>query len=113
MSKPNKLIVDMSKVFEAAQTYVMLSRVQSLEQLIIIDSVLPEKIYPSSQALEEPQKTSNRAVNQKMTENDNYFVSNSLNIRSLKKHLIDIVNEPNITKSDMRKIINIESEDNT
>ena len=71
-----------------------------------------KKNYPSSQALEEPQKMNNRAVNQQMTENDNYFVSNSLDIQGLKKHLIDIVNEPNVTKSNMRKVISIEPEDN-
>ena len=46
--KPHMLIVDMSRVFEAAQSYVMLSRVQELTQLIIIDSVQREKIYPSN-----------------------------------------------------------------
>ena len=54
------------------------------KKVSVIDSVLCEKIYPSSQALEQAQKISNRAVNQKMTENDNYFVSNSLNILPLK-----------------------------
>ena len=54
--KPHMLIVDMSTVFEAAQTYVMLSRVQELQQLVIIDSVNTEKIYPSSMAIEELEK---------------------------------------------------------
>ena len=46
----------MSKVFEAAQSYVMLSRVQELEQLIVIDSVQKEKIYPSQSAMNELEK---------------------------------------------------------
>ena len=43
---PMKLVVDLSKVFEAAQAYVMLSRVQELDQLIILDSLPQKKIYP-------------------------------------------------------------------
>ena len=82
------------------------------KKVSVIDSVLCEKIYPSSQALEEPQKMNNRAVNQQMTENDNYFVCNSLDIRGLKKTLDWLVNEPNVTKSNMRKVISIEPEDN-
>ena len=54
--KPMKLIVDLSKVFEAAQAYVMLSRVQELEQLIILDSLRKKKIYLSTQALAELEK---------------------------------------------------------
>ena len=35
--KPLKLLVDLRSVFEAAQSYVMLSRVQSIDQLYILE----------------------------------------------------------------------------
>ena len=38
----------MQKVFEAAQSYVMLSRVENLNQLIIINDVCSKKIYSSA-----------------------------------------------------------------
>ena len=53
IKKPNKLIVNLQRVFEAAQSYVMLSRVESLNQLIIINDVCSEKIYSSKLALME------------------------------------------------------------
>ena len=95
------LIVDMSKVFEAAQTYVMLSRVQELEQLIIIESVKREKIYPSSSAINELENMNKNAINsnQELKSYDMKIVS--LNIRSLKKHMIDLIKEPAIVRADV------------
>ena len=101
ISKPNKLIVDLSKVFEAAQAYVMLSRVQDIEQLIIIDSVPREKIYPSSQALDELARMNKKAMNRKTFILETHLVINSLNVRSLRKHLVDIASEPQLMKSDL------------
>ena len=63
IAKPLKLVVDLSRVFEPAQAYVMLSRVQELEQLLIINSVNRDKIYPSFQALDELQRMNMKALN--------------------------------------------------
>ena len=51
--KPNALVVDFKSVREPGQAYVMMSRVESLCQLFIIDSLPVEKIYASSPALSE------------------------------------------------------------
>ena len=91
----------MSTVFEAAQTYVMLSRVQELQQLIIIDSVNTEKIYPSSLAMDELDNM-NAKVNYSKIDTvllDLNLVS--LNIRSLRKHFVDLIKEPEVVNCDV------------
>ena len=95
------LIVDMSKVFEAAQTYVMLSRVQELEQLIIIESVKREKIYPSTSAINELEKMNKKAINSNKDLKLYDLKMVSLNIRSLKKHMIDLIKEPAIVRAEV------------
>ena len=44
VKKPNHLVVDLRTVREPAQAYVILSRVQALSQLFILESVCPKKI---------------------------------------------------------------------
>ena len=45
--------MDINSVFEAGQAYVMLSRVQCIDQLFIVDDLKPEKIRASPAALDE------------------------------------------------------------
>ena len=66
--KPQMLIVNLSKVFEAAQAYVMLSRVQESQQLIILNSLPVEKIYPSTKAMAELDKMNKKALNRRQPE---------------------------------------------
>ena len=65
--KPNCLIVDLRSVRESAQAYVILSRVQSLQQLYIIDSLCPEKITACSKALAELERMMDIAINQNVS----------------------------------------------
>ena len=51
--KPLKIVVDLRTVFGAAMAYVMLSRVQCIEQLFILGSLPENKIYSCGQALKE------------------------------------------------------------
>ena len=53
VKKPQKVVIDLRSVFDAAQAYVMLSRVQEIEQLYILEELVPEKIYANHAALEE------------------------------------------------------------
>ena len=48
-----KVEIDLRTIFEAAQAYVMLSRVQEIEQLFILEEVIPDKMYANHAALEE------------------------------------------------------------
>ena len=67
VSKPQKLAVNLRSVFEAAQAYVMLSRVQCLDQLYILEYLPTEKLYPSIKALEEVDKMEKRSINENPT----------------------------------------------
>ena len=61
--KPQKIAVDLRTVFGAAQSYVMLSRVQSIEQLFILESLPENKFYADGQALKELQRLDNISIN--------------------------------------------------
>ena len=82
VKKPNHLVIDLRKVREAAQAYVILSRVQALGQLFILVSVCPEKITASAKAMEELERMERVSLRQKLSRN---FII-SCNIRSIKKN---------------------------
>ena len=63
VKKPNFLVADLRKVREAAQAYVVLSRVQSLDQLFLIGDACVDKIYPSLAAMEELKRMNSIALN--------------------------------------------------
>ena len=60
---PNKAACDFNSVFEVAQSYVMLSRVQELNQLFILRSLPEKKFYASPRALEELERLNSISVN--------------------------------------------------
>ena len=97
VKKPSALVIDLRSVKEAAQAHVMLSRIQALSQLYIIESVPEHKIYSSPQALDELRRLSNIAMNNKQLNRGIV----SCNIRSLAKHYGDIKRYPNIEHSDI------------
>ena len=63
MLQPKKVLVDLTKVFQAAQAYVMLSRCQSLDQLFILHEVPRKKLYADKKALEEVQRLEAISIN--------------------------------------------------
>ena len=60
---PTSVAMDIKTVFEPAQAYVMLSRVQSIEQLFIVGELPPEKIYTKKAAEDELKRLENISVN--------------------------------------------------
>merc|ERR1711888_61771 len=50
---PQKVVIDLRSIFEAAQAYVMASRVQELDQLYILEELPENKIYANQTALAE------------------------------------------------------------
>ena len=103
--KPTILAVDINTVFEPAQGYVMLSRVQCLDQLVIIDSLPLEKLYASQKALDEVKRMELVSFNKNPSPwfcvDQNLFKIASLNCRSLRKHIKDIECDPTIMKADV------------
>ena len=88
VKKPNNLVVDLRSVREAAQAYVILSRVQALSQLIILVSVCANKIKSSSNAKEELERMKTISEEGKQIAKQIYI---SCNIRSIKKNFDNFV----------------------
>ena len=62
--KPDSLAIDLISVREAATTYIM-SQVQVLSQLFVLDKFLSCKLYPSPYAMEELKRLQQIARNEK------------------------------------------------
>ena len=86
--RPQKVVIDIRSVFEAAQAYVMLSRVQELDQIYILEELPPEKIYANQAAIQEIERLQSVSLNMNPTyweENDNSKIKICfLNCRSIK-----------------------------
>ena len=105
ISKPNKSVHDLRTVFQAAQTYTMLSRVQNIDQVFILGSLPKDKFYADGQALEELKRLHSVSFNknpplweQQLTWSLKIF---SFNIRSLNENLEDLKYDPTIKFSDI------------
>ena len=61
--KPDKVAMQMEKVFQPAMAYVMLSIVPSLEQLFIINSLPTKMIKANEHALQELRRMERIALN--------------------------------------------------
>ena len=103
--KPNKLAADFRTVFEAAQAYVMLSRVQALCQLFIIGSLPKEKFYASMKAIAELERLRRISINNNPSawdKNHDWSLKISLlNCHSLADKIHDLRSDEVILKSDV------------
>ena len=88
VKKPNHLVIDLRSVREAAQAYVILSRVQALSQLFILVSVCADKITASYKAIEELERM-NKVSKEENKYTEQTFIS--CNIRSIKKNFENFV----------------------
>ena len=89
--KPKYVVTDLKKARMPGQAYVMLSRVESMDQLIILDNLYEEKWRVSRDALEVVENIETNAINLDLHFNDETHLKIlSLNIRSLKNlsHLL-------------------------
>ena len=100
--KPKKLAVDLKTVFAAAQAYVMLSRVQSIEQLFILKSLPKDKFYADNKALEELRRLNSISLNNNpplWEQNDENIIKVfSLNCQSLIGKITHIQEDKMVTK---------------
>jgi len=106
VKSPQKIVVDLRSVFEAAQAYVMLSRVQELNQLYILEELPEEKIYANVAALIEIERLIQVSVNNnpnKWENKENRLTTkiSFLNCRSLKNKFNNIKSDWSLLKSDV------------
>ena len=96
IKKPDTLAADLTSVKEAAQAYVILSRVEEENQLIILNEFPREKLYPSPIAMQELEYLQENALNAKNQQVKEDTLVLTLNIRSLPKHHENLVKDPSI-----------------
>ena len=102
---PTTVALHLDSVFDPSQAYVMLSRVQNINQVFIVDSFNPKKIYVSSSAHEELKRlrkisfNSNPGVWGKTS--PEVFKIASLNIAGLNTHYADLLADCKILKGDV------------
>ena len=103
--KPKKTAMDFRTVFQAAQSYVMLSRIQSLSQLYIIGSLPEGKFYASLEALTELERLNCVSINRNpplwLQVIGNSLKISVLNCHSLADKIIDIQDDPMMKFSDI------------
>jgi hypothetical protein len=102
--RPRKVIVDLRSVFQPAMAYVMLSRVESIEQLFILEEFDESKIYGSHEAIKELGNMNRLSINEKPT--DWYDLKQSrtrislLNARSIRPQFEHINMDSTLEMSD-------------
>ena len=105
VKKPRKVVVDIRSVFQAAMAYVMLSRVESIKQLFILEEFDENKVYGNADAIEELEKMNKISVNENPTRW--YDTKNSqtricvLNCGSMRSKLNHISSDTTILLSDV------------
>ena len=97
VAKPDSLAIDMSSAREASIVYVMMSRVQEVEQLFILDKFLRDKIYPSPSAMRELQRLQEHSLNEQKKIIWQRTVVTSLNVRSLARHHQNLLEDKHVT----------------
>ena len=83
ISKPKKVVIDLKRANFAGQAHVMLSRVECMDQLMILDQLYEEKWKVSKDALEEVERMEKNALNLEVFFSPESTNITSMNIRSL------------------------------
>ena len=106
---PATVAMDLSSVFEPGQAYVMLSRVQCIEQLYIVGELDEEKIRASSAALGELKRLQQISFNRNPTQwhkrNSAAIKIGSVNCMRLLPHLRDIRRDWKLQNGDVLHLL--------
>ena len=103
---PSKVVIDLNSVFEDAQAHVMLSRVQCLEQVYILNSFDESKIRTSRIGLAELERLKKISYNENPSpwntspRSDKVKVA-SLNCAGLSPHFIDVLEDEKLRIADV------------
>ena len=102
---PLKVAMDINSVFEPGQAYVMLSRIQSIDQLFIVNQLNPSKLKSSNAALEELRRLETISFNRNPSawhsDEASIIKIASLNCAGLLPHLKDIRNDEKLLNANM------------
>ena len=101
---PSSVLLDLTSVFEAAQAYVMLSRVQCIEQVFIYKKLPEEKIRISTTGIEELKRLQKISMNENPTpwnKKSEHFKIAFVNCAGLIAHFQDIKTDKKMLKADL------------
>ena len=105
VKSPQKVVIDVRSVFEAAQAYVMASRVQELDQLYILEELPQEKIYANQSALAEIERlvqvSKNNNPSKWLRKNEQTVKVSFLNSRSMRNKFYNIMADSSLLVSDI------------
>ena len=113
---PKTVALDTESIFEDAQAYVMLSRVQQIDQVFIVEKFSESKIRTSQVALEETKRLQNISMNKNPSPwdapDDHSLKVMTVNCAGLKAHIEDIKTDAKIMKADMIQLIETSLDEN-
>ena len=106
LASPQKVVIDLRSVFEAAQAYVMMSRVQELEQLYILEELKEEKIYANHRVLAKIDRLIEVSINKNPTDWDQEIDLSKqkisfMNCRSMKNKFNHILEDMSLQQSNI------------
>ena len=106
MTKPTPLVIDVESCHKPGMCYVMMSRVQSLQQLNIVKDLNTEKITVDEDVLKEAKRMWEVSVNRNPgswmdTDKVQGLRVCCLNVRSLRRHIEDVRQDPVLQKADI------------
>ena len=102
---PNKVVMDLNSTFQCAQSYVMLSRIQTIDQLYILNSFNESKLSISSKSLNELERLEKISLNRNPTiwetETEDTVKIAILNCAGLRAHIKDIKVDSYLLQADI------------
>lgn len=104
--KPTKVAMDLSSCFQGGMAYVMLSRIQCIDQLYIIGTFDPKQIFADQTALAAVEKLEAKSMNRNPTPWRNMSLRKALRIAAfncagLSAHYDDLLADHNILRADI------------
>ena len=106
---PTQVALDLNSIFDEAQAHVMLSRVQQLDQIFILDYLDESKIRTSQIALNELLRLRENSINENppqwLRPIRNSIKVVSLNCAGLKPHFVDIKADCHLLEADVIHLV--------
>ena len=106
---PNKVVIDLDSTFQCAQSYVMLSRIQTIDQLFILNNFDKSKLHHSEKSLQESLRLQKASINSNPTswekkEKDTFKIA-MLNCSGLRAHILDIKADTQLLQADIIHLV--------